>query len=215
MKGVCMKANPTSTTRVRRESRSGVLWILLLLFFVMMAVTASASQFTEMRNASLYTDIKAGKIGDLLTVLIVESATAQNAVATGTKKSSEFSSDVGPGFGSLDFIPLFGASGSTDNKSANQGQTSRSGQLKAQMTVQVVGVRANGDLLIEGSRVLGINSDKEMMTLTGIVRSEDVASDNTIYSYQIADAQITYRGKGAATNGGKPGWLMRVLNWVF
>ncbi len=210
-----MPSNPANTTSVRKESRSSTLWILLLLFFVMMTVSVSANTFNQMRNASLYTDIKAGKIGDVLTVLIVESATAQNAVTTDTKKSSEFSSDIGPGFGSLDFIPLFGASGSTDNKSANAGATSRSGQLKAQMTVQVVGVRENGDLLIEGTRVIGINSDKEMLTLTGIVRAEDVASDNTIYSYQIADAQIEYRGKGAATNGGKPGWIMRFINWVF
>lgn len=210
-----MKANATDTGNARPEPRSRALWILLLLFFVMMTVSASATQFSQMRNASLYTDIKAGKIGDVLTVLIVESATAQNAVATDVKKSSDFESDIGPGFGKLDFIPLFGASGSTANQSNNQGATSRSGQLKAQMTVQVVGVRENGDLVIEGSRVIGINSDKEMLTLTGIVRAEDVATDNTIYSYQIADAQIEYRGKGAAANGGKPGWIMRFLNWVF
>lgn len=210
-----MKANETNANRVGQEPRSRVLWILLLLFFVMMTLTASANQFAQMRNASLYTDIKAGKIGDVLTVLIVESATAQNAVATDVKKSSEFDLDAGPGFGSLDFIPLFGASGKSDNKSNNQGATSRSGQLKAQMTVQVVGVRENGDLVIQGSRVIGINSDKEMLTLTGIVRSEDVGADNTIYSYQIADAQIEYRGKGASANGGKPGWIMRFLNWVF
>jgi len=136
-------------------------------------------------------------------------------VQTSTQKSSEFDLDAGTGFGSLDMIPLFGASGTSDSKSGNQGATSRSGKLQAQMTVQVVGVRENGDLVIEGSRVVGINNDKEMLTLTGIVRSEDVRSDNTIYSYQIADAQITYRGKGAAANGGKPGWIMRFLNWLF
>jgi flagellar L-ring protein precursor FlgH len=205
----------SETTQTPQPSRSRALWFWLLVFFVMTAVTASANNFSKMRSASMYTDIKANKIGDVITVLIVESATAQNAVATGTQKSSEFDVDAGPGFGSLDFIPLFGANGGSEAKSNNQGQTSRSGKLQAQMTVQVVGVRGNGDLVIEGSRVIGINSDKEMMTLTGIVRSEDVAADNSVYSYQIADAQITYRGKGAANNGGKPGWIMRFLNWVF
>jgi flagellar L-ring protein precursor FlgH len=197
------------------QPRRGTFWILLLLFFVVLTVAASASNFTPMRNASMFTDIKAQKIGDVITVLIVESSSAQNAVQTNVKKSSEFDLDAGPGFGSLDFIPLFGASGSSDNKSDNQGQTSRSGQLKAQMTVQVVGIRENGDLLIEGTRVVGINSDKEMLTLTGIVRTEDISPNNTVYSYQIADAQISYRGKGASANGGKPGWIMRFLNWVF
>lgn len=179
------------------------------------ASTAPASQYADMRAASMYTDIRAQKVGDLLTVLIVESATASNAVKTDVKKSSQFDLDAGPGFGSLDFVPLFGANGASSNQSNNQGATARSGQLRAQMTVQVAGVRPNGDLVIEGTRVIGINSDKEMLTLTGIVRAEDISPGNSIYSYQIADAQITYRGKGAAANGGKPGWIMRFLNWVF
>lgn len=202
---------------VQRNESSwrGWRWILLLLIFAAMTSTAFANKFAQLQNASLFTDTKAHQVGDILTVLIVESASAQNAVKTDVQKSSEFNLDAGPGFGSIDFIPLFGASGTSDNKTGNQGSTSRSGQLKAQMTVQVVGVRENGDLIIEGSRVIGINSDKEMLTLTGIVRSEDVQPDNTIYSYQIAEAQINYRGKGAAANGGKPGWIMRFLNWIF
>ena len=83
------------------------------------------------------------------------------------------------------------------------------------MAVRVVGVQPNGDLVIEGTKVLGINNDKEMLILTGIVRSQDITRENTVYSYQIADAQITYRGKGIAANGGKPGWIMRFLNWLF
>ncbi|MBD3298789.1 MAG: flagellar basal body L-ring protein FlgH [candidate division Zixibacteria bacterium] len=193
----------------------GLRFWLILLFFVISVSSVSADQFSQMRSASMYTDIKANEIGDVLTVLIVESSSAQNNVQTNTQKSSEFDLDAGPGFGSLDMIPLFGASGESENKSNNQGQTSRSGNLKARMTVQVVGKRENGDLVIEGSRVVGINNDKEMLTLTGVVRAEDVQTDNTIYSYQIADAQINYRGKGAASNGGKPGWIMRFLNWVF
>ncbi len=197
-------------------SRSlGLRFWLILLFFVISVSSVSADQFSQMRSASMYTDIKANEIGDVLTVLIVESSSAQNNVQTNTQKSSEFDLDAGPGFGSLDMIPLFGASGESENKSNNQGQTSRSGNLKARMTVQVVGKRNNGDLVIEGSRMVGINNDKEMLTLTGVVRAEDVQTDNTVYSYQIADAQINYRGKGAASNGGKPGWIMRFLNWVF
>lgn len=204
------KPNPTNTT-----SSLGLRFWLILLFFALGVSSVSANQFSQMRAVSMYTDIKANRIGDVLTVLIVESSSAQNNVQTNTQKSSEFDLDAGPGFGSLDMIPIFGASGTSENKSGNQGQTSRSGNLQARMTVQVVGLRENGDLVIEGSRVVGINNDKEMLTLTGVVRAEDVQANNTVYSYQIADAQITYRGKGAASNGGKPGWIMRFLNWIF
>ncbi|GAB4317064.1 MAG: flagellar basal body L-ring protein FlgH [Candidatus Zixiibacteriota bacterium] len=202
--------NPATT-----KSSLGLRFWLILLFFAISVSSVSANQFSQMRAASMYTDIKANRIGDVLTVLIVESSSAQNNVQTNTQKSSEFDLDAGPGFGSLDMIPIFGASGTSENKSGNQGQTSRSGNLQARMTVQVVGLRENGDLVIEGSRVVGINNDKEMLTLTGVVRAEDVQANNTVYSYQIADAQITYRGKGAASNGGKPGWIMRFLNWIF
>ncbi|HSH00336.1 MAG TPA: flagellar basal body L-ring protein FlgH, partial [candidate division Zixibacteria bacterium] len=189
--------------------------LIPLLFVIGWAVGLSANPLTPMQNASLFTDIKAHKVGDLLTVRIVESATARNAVTTNTKKSSDFELDAGPGTGELDFIGLFGLNSSHSSKTDNQGQTSRAGQLQAQMTVQVVGVRENGDLVIQGSRVIGINNDKEQLTLTGIVRPNDITPENAILSYQIAEAQITYRGKGVANAAGKPGVISRILNWIF
>jgi flagellar L-ring protein precursor FlgH len=69
--------------------------------------------------------------------------------------------------------------------------------------------------VIQGTRVIGINNDKEQLILTGVVRAADVSPANTILSQQIADAQISYRGKGIATSGGKPGLIARVLNWLF
>jgi flagellar L-ring protein precursor FlgH len=199
-----------------QESQSGLLWFLLLLFFVISTVTVGAASFGQLRSASMFTDIKAQRVGDLLTVLIVESAVAQNAVKTDVKKSGKFDLNAGPGFGNIfRLIPNFGATGTSDNQSNNEGQTARSGSLKATTTVQVAGVRDNGDLVIEGARVIGINTDKEMLILTGVVRPEDIGPSNTIYSSQIADAQITCRGKGSSNNGGKPGWIMRFLNWMF
>ncbi len=166
---------------------------------------------------SLFTDFKASRVGDILTVLIVENTTASNAARTDITKESNFNLDAGPGFGAWPIreIPVFGASGESENESSNEGKTTRSGSISSQMAVRVVGVQPNGDLLIEGTRVLGINNDKEMLILNGIVRPQDISPNNTIYSYQIADAQITYRGKGTVTNGGRPGWIMRFLNWLF
>jgi flagellar L-ring protein precursor FlgH len=199
-----------------RESQSGFFWILLLLFFVLSTVSAGAASLAQLRSASMFSDIKAQSVGDLLTVLIDESAIAQNAVKTDVKKSGKFDLNAGPGFGNIfNLIPNFGATGTSENQSNNEGQTARSGSLKATMTVHIAGVRNNGDLVIEGTRVIGINNDKEMLILTGVVRPEDIGSNNTINSSLIGDAQFTYRGKGAASNGGKPGWIMRFLNWMF
>lgn len=190
----------------------------ILLAGLMMATLAggaAAQQYGQ--TVSLFTDVKAGRTGDILTVLIVEKTSASNAASSETTKNSKFALDAGPGFGAFPFreIPVFGADGESKNESANEGKTTRSGSITSQMAVRVIGVQPNGDLVIEGTRVLGINNDKEMLVLNGTVRPQDISPQNTIYSYQIADAQITYRGKGVAANGGKPGWIMRFLNWLF
>ncbi len=166
---------------------------------------------------SLFTDLKASRVGDILTVLIVERTSASNVSRTEITKDSKFELDAGPGFGAWPFreIPVFGAEGTSKNESSNEGKTTRTGSITTQMAVRVVGIKPNGDLVIEGTRVLGINNDKEMLVVTGIVRAQDVSPENTVFSHQIADAQITYRGKGAAASGGKPGWIIRFLNWVF
>ena len=83
------------------------------------------------------------------------------------------------------------------------------------MSVTVVAVRNNGDLVIEGTRIIGISNDKEILTLTGVVRAKDISADNSIDSYLIADAEISYTGKGVATTGSRPGFFTRILSWLF
>jgi flagellar L-ring protein precursor FlgH len=73
----------------------------------------------------------------------------------------------------------------------------------------------NGNLVIDGSKVVEINEEKEIIKISGIVRPQDIESNNIIYSYNVANAQITYSGKGAASTGQRPGLLARILNWIF
>lgn len=167
------------------------------------------------RSGSMFTDIKAHNVGDILTVKIYEDAQASNLAQTDTKKEGTFSTSGGPGIGTLDFIPLFGASGSNTNEFKGSGTNARRGNLKASMTVKVIAVKQNGDLVIEGHRVIRINNDDETLTLSGIVRPQDIGADNTIDSYSIADAQISYSGKGPASTSSRPGIIIRFLNWLF
>jgi len=166
-------------------------------------------------SGSLFTDIKAHDVGDIITVKIYEDAQASNLSETNTSKEGKFETSGGPGIGSLDFIPLFGASGENKNEYKGTGNNARAGNLKARMTVRVVALRNNGDLVVEGNRLITINNDTETLTLSGIVRPQDVGSDNTVDSYNIADAQIAYRGKGPATTASRPGIVIRFLNWIF
>ncbi len=167
------------------------------------------------RSNSMYTDIKAHSVGDILTVLIVEQSRASNQVETKTEKSTATKTDGGPGVGPLDFIPLFGVDASNSNTFDGKGENLRAGNVRAKMSVTVVGVKKNGDLIIEGSRVVGISGDRETFNLSGVIRQKDITPDNTIESYLIADAEIHYSGKGAANSGSRPGFFTRIINWLF
>ena len=83
------------------------------------------------------------------------------------------------------------------------------------MSVTVIALKDNGDLVIQGSRVVGISKDKETLTLTGVVRARDINPDNTIESYKIADAEINYSGKGNASTAARPGLVSRLVSWLF
>ena len=187
-----------------------ILFVLLLLPFT---IKLKADDFGQ--NQSLFTDIKAHKVGDILTVIISERNKSANQVSNKTEKTSKMNTSGGPGTGSLDFFPMFGAESESKNSFDGKGESFRNNSLTARMSVTVVEVRPNGDLVIEGSRTLGISNDKETITLTGVVRQKDISPDNAVNSFQIADAQINHTGKGASTSGSRPGIFTRILHWIF
>ena len=188
-----------------------ILLVLLLLPFALKV--KGSGDFGQ--HQSLFSDIKAHTTGDILTVLIYEDARGQNDVTTKTEKSTKAEASGGPGIGPLDFIPLFGADAQNKSTFDGKGSNQRNGSLRARMSVTVVEVKPNGDLVIEGSRTIGISQEKETITLTGVVRSRDVKPDNSIESYLIADAAITYTGKGVTSTGARPGIVTRFINWLF
>ncbi|MFZ0391804.1 MAG: flagellar basal body L-ring protein FlgH, partial [Calditrichia bacterium] len=92
---------------------------------------------------------------------------------------------------------------------------SKRGVLKTKIAARIVGKNQAGDYMIEGRRVIEINSEKETYILTGTVRPEDIMSDNTVYSYNIYDAHIVYRGKGEVSRAQKAGVFTRFMQWLF
>ncbi|MCC7262325.1 MAG: flagellar basal body L-ring protein FlgH [Candidatus Latescibacteria bacterium] len=169
------------------------------------------------QTLSLFSDPKAANIGDVLTVIIAENASATNQTATSTDKSNQAQvSSTVPGAGNiLSFIPLHSLQSNASNQYQGRASTSRSAQLSARITVTVVGKKPNGDLIIEGSRNLKINGETEAIFLSGTVNPASVAADNTISSSSVGDLQLEYTGKGTLTQGARPGIFVRLLNWVF
>lgn len=171
---------------------------------------ASAQSFT-----SLYSDHKARQKGDLLTVLVVEVAEAQNSAATETKSEEATSAGLDKGTGFLSFFPEASFGGGINNSYTGSGTSSRQGSLKGKITVQIDSITPGGTYMVSGKRVVDANKEKQIMELTGLVRPRDVQSDNTVYSYLIANAEITYKGRGIVAAAHKPGIIRRILNWIF
>ncbi len=179
---------------------------------VALAATASSAQIQ-----SMFADPKANQVGDALTVIIQENASASNRTSTKTAKNSKTAiSSTVPGAGNiLDFIPLHSLDSGIDNQYTGDASTSRSARLTARMTVTVVGKKPNGDKIIEGVRTLKINGENEAIYVNGSVNPTMVRRDNTVLSSSIADLQIEYTGKGTITQGTRPGVVVRFINWIF
>ena len=163
---------------------------------------------------NLYSDHRAMKVDDILTILIDESAKAGSQSKTATSKENSLGLQ-GSGNGALGFVPQAGLSGGTKVGFDGRGGTSREGNLVATISARVLKVLDNGNLVIEGSKIVEINNEKEIIKITGVVRPQDIQQNNIVYSSSIADAQITYAGKGVADTGRRPGFLARFLNWIF
>ncbi len=166
-------------------------------------------------SVSLYSDVKAHKVGDVLSIIIAESNSATKNTKTSTKKQNKTNTKGSATTGALGGL-FPGVSGSLDlsNQFDGQGATVRNGKLDSRITVKVIEVLPDHNLIIEGSKTLDINEETEVVTISGTVQPEYISSDNTIYSYQIANAKITYKGKGSLTQGHRPGILMRLINWI-
>jgi flagellar L-ring protein FlgH len=166
------------------------------------------------RLAELTRDVRAAEIGDIVTILVSDTASAvANGVTNTSRKSSASSSVTGlaglvnPG-GRLS--NLAGATGSQQLQ--GQGQTSRNMTISTTVTARVVDVTANGTLVVEGIKNIGVNSEKQTVILHGLVRPADLTPANTVTSNQVADLSIQINGKGVIGDAVKrPFALYRIL----
>ena len=201
---------------MKAESVRGL--VALLLGTVLAAATGPAAATGGGRplidletGASLVSNLKAHRVGDLVTILITEQASA-NAGAT-TKANNKSEHTGGPGLGFLDFIRPWDIS--AENKYQGDGDTQRQGSLQAEITARIIEVLHNGDFRLSGSRMININGEKQLIEITGVCRARDIGADNTIMSTFISDAQIAYNGSGLVTDAAQPGVVTRILNWLF
>ncbi|HEX3000124.1 MAG TPA: flagellar basal body L-ring protein FlgH [Armatimonadota bacterium] len=194
-----------------RGNRRALLLAALACAGMVCAPVTADSLWKSGSSLPLVADRRARQVGDLLTVAIAESAVASQQATTQSAKKQ--SATVEPSTGILRMLPQVGYSdGHTYN---GQGTTSRSATLSARMTVKVTEVKPDGSLMVEGSRLLVVNEERQELRLTGCVRSEDIGADNVISSAAICDAQITCTGKGPVGRAQKPGFITRLIRMAF
>jgi len=160
----------------------------------------------------LLLDHRARRTGDLVTVQITESIAASGSADSNLGKASRSDGKL-PWPIPSKFSQALQAS--SDTKFTGTGTTSRAASITAIMSVRVTERLPNGDLSIEGLREIVINGDRQFVTLTGIIRTSDIAVGNVISSAFIADLRIKYFGQGFMKDNLSPGWLMRFLNKIF
>jgi flagellar L-ring protein FlgH len=168
------------------------------------------------RHFSLYGDKKAKRIDDVITVIIIEEAQAMNKNNTNSNEQSDVGFETSNnGNGIMRFLPSWGFGGKNNTDYSGKGETTKKGQLTAKVTARIVEVQDNGNLLIQGSKMVEINNEREVIHVAGVIRPEDILADNTVFSSSIADAKITYTGDGSLSDASKPGVLTRFFQWIF
>lgn len=189
--------------------------ISLMVCFLLALLTGAVQVVAAPVHYSLYTDKKGKRAGDVVTVLVVEAAKAGSDTRTETEKKNEMELGSSGGTGILRWMPSFGASGKADVSYDGKGATARNGELKATVTARITQVLDNGNLLIEGSKLVTINNEEEILEVSGTIRADDINPDNTVYSHKIAEAVIRYTGNGVLADAEKPGLITRFFNWLF
>lgn len=182
------------------------------------AAKSSGAIYQAGTEVRLFEDLKAGRVGDILTVRLVEQTTASKNSATAVAKATEVNLTNPTVLGqtlSKDGRPLFDATLNGDSEFEGTGQSSQSNSLVGDITVTVVERFPNGNLRVRGEKWVTLNQGKEFIRLSGIIRPFDIETDNSIPSNKIADAQIAYSSKGVMAAANRMGLITRFFNSIF
>ena len=186
----------------------------------------TGSLWSEAQGVALFQDRRASKVGDIVTVRIVEDPEAELNANTKTSRSSSIE-------GKLEFLGYMKALAEKNSRLAQnpgvdplfkseltsgfdgKGTSNRDGHVAAYVPAMVMKVLPNGHLVINGKREIRVNHETQYITLSGIVRPDDIGPTNEVSSTFMADAKIVYSGTGPLADKQKPGWLGRAIDHVW
>ena len=182
-------------------------------------VAVSSGSLWQEGSRSLVADFRASRVGDLVMIRIDESPQAAGDAETKTNRDSKMSLGAPQLLGfaqaiqrsrpDLDMNEVFSVL--SKSSFAGKGETTRSSRVEAAMAVRVKKTLPNGDLFIEGTKVLMVNEEELHIYVSGVIRPEHIAQDNSVGSSVIADAEIEFIGRGVLTENQSRGWLTRFV----
>ena len=189
---------------------------------LMLTAPATAeSLWHDASSRSIISDVRARSVGDILTILVQENNSASKDNSTSTSKKTGIDSSISSflfGAAQDKFLtkggqyPALKVNGNSSFDGG--GKISNSETITARISVRVVDVLPNGNLVIEGSRQTSFSGESQDAILRGVVRSDDVQSNNTVLSYNIADATIRYVSKGSLSDAQGKGWFHKAWDKV-
>ena len=172
----------------------------------------SGAIYRPTTSIALFEDLKAKRIGDTLTIRLAERTQASKSASTDASKNS--SVDTGHpvllgGIPTVNGDEVLNNEWDTEQDFEGDGSSSQSNRLDGNITVTVADVLSNGNLVVRGEKWLTLNQGEEYVQIAGIVRPADIAADNSVPSFKVADARITYGGNGVIADSNNPGLLAR------
>jgi flagellar L-ring protein FlgH len=189
-----------------------------------MPVRGSNSLYRD--KASLYEDVKAHRLNDLVTINVAENISASGTADTTANKASSVDASINSLLGiptNLNLSNLFGkgntfsptVNGSNTEAFTGSGETDRAASIVGTITGKVVEVMPNGLLSIEARKEITFNNEKQTLILRGLVQPDDIAVDNSVLSSRISDAEVFFVGEGELQNKQNTGWLVKLMDKVW
>ena len=199
----CASIYPTTPTAVhqpmtaRPESRA-------------QALPATGSIYQAAYARPLFEDRRARNVGDTITINLVERNNAQKSANANATRNGSMTAGIGP----ISRLPLSGLNGleleaDAESEFAGKGAAAANNAFNGTITVTVIEVYPNGNLLVSGEKMVAINQGNEFIRFSGVINPNNVTAANTVQSTQVADARIEYRGSGFIDESNTMGWLQR------
>ncbi len=177
----------------------------------------SQSLWHDDSSRPMYADKRATSVGDIITILVQENSSAKKSNSTKTEKKSSLSEAITSFLyqpASSGFLTKNGQlpamSYNSDHAFNGGGDINNSENIIAKIAVRIIDVLPNHNFVIEGKRETSFGGEKQTIVLHGVVRSDDVTSNNSVYSYNVADATIQIAGKGSVSDSQRKGWFTRI-----